>query len=293
MRSRKKSGSSVLRIFGIIGFPVKHTLSPHFQNAAFAYLGLDAEYIPFETAPRELKAAFGKFKALGVRGINVTIPHKQAVLKLLDSVSPEAKGIGAVNTVVFKAGKTRGFNTDGEGFMRSLKSDLKFNPKGKAVFLFGCGGAAQAIAFVLAREGARSIAFTDLAEERAKVLSSKIGKGFRKCAVKHIPFSAARIEKEVLGSDLLVNTTPVGMHKGDPCIVNPKALHRKLAVYDIVYNPPVTPLSKEAKRRGLRVANGLGMLLYQGVLSFELFTGKRAPVEVMRRALKKAVKCLR
>jgi len=293
LRSRKKSGSSVLRIFGIIGFPVKHTLSPHFQNAAFAYLGLDAEYIPFETAPRELKAALGKFKALGVCGINVTIPHKQAVLKLLDSVSPEAKGIGAVNTVVFKAGKTRGFNTDGEGFMRSLKSDLKFNPKGKAVFLFGCGGAAQAIAFVLAREGARSIAFTDQMEERAKKLSSKTGKDFPKCRVKYTPFIGERIHEEVLGSDLLVNTTPVGMHKGDPCIVNPKALHRKLAVYDIVYNPPVTPLSKEAKRRGLKVANGLGMLLYQGVLSFELFTGKRAPVEVMRRALKKAVKCLR
>ncbi len=291
MRSKKTTGRT--GIFGIIGFPLKHTLSPHFQNAAFAYLGLDARYIPFEISPAELSTAFSGLKGLGARGINVTIPHKQAVLKLLDSVSPEAKGIGAVNTVVFKGGKTKGYNTDGKGFIRSLKSDLKFGPKGKAVFLYGCGGGAQAIAFMLAKEGARSIAFTDLDERRAEALSSKIEKDFRKCAVKHVPFSAALIEREVLGSDLLVNASPVGMHKGDPCIVNPKALHAKLAVYDIVYNPPVTPLIGEAKKRGLKAANGLGMLLYQGVLSFELFTGKKAPVAVMRGALKKAAKCCR
>lgn len=291
MRSKKTKAITV--IYGIIGFPLKHTLSPHFQNAAFAYLGLDARYIPFETAPSDLKDVVRSLKSLGARGINVTIPHKQAVLKLLDSVSPEAKGIGAVNTVVFRGGKAKGYNTDGEGFIRSLKSDLKTDPKGKAVFLFGCGGAAQAIAFMLAREGARSIAFADKDEGRAKALSLKIGKSFRKCAVKHVPFSAARIEREVLGSDLLVNASPVGMHKSDRCIVNPKALHKKLAVYDIVYNPPVTPLIREAKKRGLKAANGLGMLLYQGALSFELFTGKKAPVAVMRGALKKAVKCCR
>lgn len=291
MRSEKTSGST--GVFGIIGFPVKHTLSPHFQNAAFAYLGIDARYIPFETAPRELKAVLRGLRELGIRGINVTIPHKQAVLKLLDSLSPEAKGIGAVNTVVFKGGKAKGYNTDGEGFIRSLKEDLKFSPKGKQVFLFGCGGAAQAIAFVLAREGARSITFADRIEKRAKELSSKTGKDFPKCAVKQAPFIASRIDEEVLDSDLLVNASPVGMHKGDRCIVSPKALHSRLAVYDIVYNPPVTPLIKEAKKRGLKAANGLGMLLYQGALSFELFTGKQAPVEVMRGALKKAVKCCR
>jgi len=291
LRSEKTKANTA--IYGIIGFPLKHTLSPHFQNAAFACLGLNARYIPFETAPSCLRGVMRSLNALGARGINVTIPHKQAVLGLLDSVSPEAKGIGAVNTVVFKGGKTKGYNTDGEGFIRSLKSDLKFDPKGKAVFLFGCCGAAQAIAFVLAREGARSIAFADLDERRAKALSSKIGKVFRKCAVKNVPFSASRIEKEVLVSDLLVNASPVGMHKGDHCIVSPKALHRKLAVYDIVYNPPATPLIREAKKRGLKAANGLGMLLYQGVLSFELFTGKKAPVAVMRGALKKAVKCCR
>lgn len=278
-------------IFGIIGFPVKHTLSPHFHNAAFASLGMRAVYVPFEVAPRGLEAAVRGLKALGVSGVNVTIPHKQAVVHLLDELSPEAKGIGAANTVVFsKNGKAKGYNTDGEGFIRSLKTELKIDPRGRSVLLFGCGGAARAIAFVLARGRARSIAFVDQAERRAKDLAAKTKRTFPRCAVKHIPFLKSRIDEEVLDSDLLVNASPVGMRVGDPCIVNPKALHKDLAVYDIVYSPLTTPLLKEARRRGLKAANGLGMLLYQGVLSFELFTGKKAPVEVMRGALKRAIK---
>ena len=287
MRS-KKSGRA--KVFGIIGFPVKHTLSPHFQNAAFASLGMDAVYIPFEVPPEKLGSAFRSLKALGVSGINVTIPHKQAVLPLVDELSPEVKGIGAANTIVFRKGKARAYNTDGEGFIRSLKNDLKVNPKGRSVLLFGCGGAAKAIAFVLAREGAKSITFVDQIEKRAKELAAKTKKDFPRCGTKHIPFLGPRIDEEVLDSDLLVNASPVGMHKGDPCIVDPKALHKGLAVYDIVYNPPATPLLKEAKKKGIKASNGLGMLLYQGVLSFEFFTGKKAPVPVMRLALKRAVK---
>jgi shikimate dehydrogenase len=277
-------------IFGIIGFPVKHTLSPHFQNAAFASLGMDAVYIPLEVAPDKLKSAFASIKALGFSGINVTIPHKQAVLRLADKLSPEAKGIGAANTIVFRNGRSKAYNTDGEGFIRSLKSDLKIDPKGMSVFLFGCGGAAKAIAFVLAREGAKNISFVDQEEKRARELAAKTKRDFPRCATKYIPFVKHRIDEETLWSDLLVNASPVGMHKGDPCIVSPGALHNGLAVYDIVYNPPATPLLKEAKKRGIRASNGLGMLLYQGVLSFEYFTGRKAPVSVMRSALKKAVK---
>ncbi len=287
MRS-KKSGRT--EVFGIIGFPVKHTLSPHFQNAAFASLGMDAVYIPFEVPPEKLKPAFASIKALGLSGINVTIPHKQAVLPLVDALSPEVKGIGAANTIVFRGGRSKAYNTDGEGFIRSLKSDLKVNPKGRSVLLFGCGGAAKAIAFVLAREGAKNITFVDQVEKRAKELAAKTKKDFPRCGTTYIPFSGPRIKEEVLDSDLLVNASPVGMHKGDPCIVDPTALHKGLAVYDIVYNPPATPLLKEAKKRGIKAANGLGMLLYQGALSFEFFTGKKAPVPVMRAALKKAVK---
>lgn len=287
MRSKKIRRT---KIFGIIGFPVKHTLSPHFQNAAFASLGMDAVYIPFEVNPGKLKPAFRSMKAAGVSGINVTIPHKQAVLRLVDALSPEAKGIGAANTIVFRNGRSKAYNTDGEGFLRSLKGDLRVNPKGKAVLLFGCGGAAKAIAFVLAREGARSITFVDKIEKRAKDLSAKTKKDFPRCRAKHIPFLRSRIDEEVLDADLLVNASPVGMHKADPSIVDAGALHKGLAVYDIVYNPPATPLLKAAKKRGIKAANGLGMLLYQGVLSFGLFTGRKAPVPVMRSALMKAVK---
>lgn len=277
-------------VFGIIGFPVKHTLSPHFQNAAFASLGMNAVYIPFKVAPEKLKSALRGMKASGVSGINVTIPHKQAVLRLVDALSPEVKGIGAANTIVFRNGRSKAHNTDGEGFLRSLKSDLKLDPKGKAVLLFGCGGAAKAIAFVLAREGARSMTFVDRIEKRAKDLAAKTKKDFPRCRVKHIPFLKSRIDEEALDADLLVNASPVGMHKGDPCIISTGSLHKGLAVYDIVYNPPATPLLKEAKKRGIKASNGLGMLLYQGVLSFGLFTGRKAPVPVMRSALMKAAK---
>lgn len=251
---------------------------------------MDALYVPFEVAPRDLKAAVRGLRALGISGVNVTIPHKQAVLPLVDELSTEAKGIGAANTIVFRNGKAKAYNTDGEGFIRSLKSELKINPKGRSVLLFGCGGAAKAIAFVLAREGARSISFTDQIEKRARELAAKTKKDFPRCGTKHIPFLRSRIDEEALGSDLLVNASPVGMHRGDPCIINPKAMHKDLAVYDIVYNPPATPLLKEAKKRGIKASNGLGMLLYQGALSFELFTGRKAPVSVMRAALKKAIK---
>jgi len=251
---------------------------------------MDAVYVPFKVAPGKLRPALRSMKASGVSGINVTIPHKQAVLRLVDVLSPEVKGIGAANTIVFRNGRSKAYNTDGEGFLCSLKSDLKVGPKGKAVLLFGCGGAAKAIAFVLAREGARSITFVDKVEKRARDLAAKTKKDFPRCGAKHIPFLRSRIDEEVLDADLLVNASPVGMHKGDPCIVGTGSLHKGLAVYDIVYNPPATPLLKEAKKRGVKAANGLGMLLYQGVLSFGLFTGRKAPVAVMRSALRKAVK---
>ena len=288
MRSDKISGNA--GIFGIIGFPIKHTLSPHFQNAAFASLGMDAVYVPFKVEPGRLKDALRGLIALGVFGVNVTIPHKQAVALLMDELSPEAKGIGAVNVVLFKDGRTKGFNTDGEGFMASLKKDLKVRPKGRSVLIIGAGGAARAISYALAREGAKSLTFIDQIESRAGELAAKIANDFPACSTGSIPFLQSEIDEKALNCSLLINASPVGMKRSDRHIVGPKALHKGLAVYDIVYNPAATPLLKEAKRRKLRAAGGIGMLLYQGVLSFELFTGRKAPVAVMRSALEKVVK---
>lgn len=277
------------KAFGILGFPVKHSFSPAFQNAAFSAKRINAVYAPFEVPPGRLKDAVRGLIALGVCGVNVTIPHKQAILPLLDEISPGAKAIGAVNTVIFKGGRSAGYNTDAEGLLVSLKKDLKVNPKNRTIVVFGAGGAAKAIAYVLAREKASSLTFVDVFNQRAKELALKIGGDFPGCRTKAVPFLKSRIDEEVLNSDILINASPVGMRKTDPCIVSPNALHKDLAVYDIVYNPPVTPLLREAKRRGIKAAGGIGMLLYQGAASFELFTGVKAPVAVMRAALKKVV----
>lgn len=278
------------KVFGILGFPVKHSFSPVFQNAAFRAKRINAVYVPFEVPPGRLKDAVRGLVAFGVCGVNVTIPHKQAILPLLDEISPGAKAIGAVNTVIFKSGKSTGYNTDAEGLLISLKKDLNINPGKRTIVVFGAGGAAKAIAHVLAREKASSLTFVDIFNQKAKELALKIGRDFPGCHTKAVPFLKSRIDEEVLNSDILINASPVGMRKADPCIVSPNALHKDLAVYDIVYNPSATPLLREAKRRGIKAAGGIGMLLYQGVASFELFTGIKAPVAVMRAALKKVIK---
>jgi len=278
------------KVFGIIGFPVKHTFSPYIHNAAFKSLKINAVYVPFAIAPKELKDAVGGLIALGVGGVNVTIPHKENVLALLDKVSAQARGIGAANVILFKDGKAIGYNTDGEGFLVSLKKDLKVGPRNKSIFIIGAGGAAKALVYVLAREGAKSIALVDILHEKAKELALKANKDFPSCETTSIPYLSSRIDEEVINADILINASPVGMRKDDPCIVSPSALHKDLVVYDLIYNPLETKLLKEAKKRRLKTANGIGMLLYQGVLSFELFTGKTAPISVMRTTLERLIK---
>lgn len=278
------------RIFGIIGYPVKHTFSPYIHNAAFKALKINAAYVPFEVKPRELKNAICGLIGLGVCGVNVTIPHKEAVIPLLDELSSEAKGIGAANVVLVKDGKTMGYNTDGEGFLVSLKKELKVIPKNKSIFILGSGGAAKALVYVLASEGAKSITLVDVMNEKAKELALKANKEFPRCQMRSIPYLGSRIDEEALNADILINATPVGMKKDDPRIVSPDALHKDLVVCDLIYNPVETKLLKEAKKRGLKATNGIGMLLYQGALSFELFTGKKAPISVMLTSLKKVIR---
>ncbi len=275
------------KIFGIIGYPVKHTFSPHIHNFAFKALKINSIYVPFEVAPKELEYALHGLIALGVCGVNVTIPHKEAIIPLLDEISPQAKGIGAVNVVLFKDGRATGHNTDGEGFLVSLKKEVKVGPNNKSILILGAGGAARALVYVLAREGAKSISFVDVVGHRAKELSLKANKDFPRCETKSIPYLSSRIDEEVLNADILINATPIGMKVDDPCIVSPNALHKDLVLCDLIYNPLETKLLKEARKRGLKATNGIGMLLHQGALSFELFTKKEAPISVMRAALRK------
>lgn len=266
-------------ITGIFGFPVRHTFSPAMHNAAFGKLGLDYVYVPLEVTPPSLGKAVESLRALSLRGVNVTIPHKQNVMRYLDKIDPLAKKIGSVNTIVNDNGVLKGYNTDGTGFLRDLRSK-GFNPKGKTVILLGAGGAGRAVAAVLSWAKAKKIYITDLDEKKARALAGSIGNA------EYLPFHSWK--GNAGKAALIVNATPAGMHKGEPPIRS-GGIKRSTFIYDLVYNRG-TELLNEARKAGARSCGGLGMLLNQGAVAFELWTGKKAPLEVMRAALIKALK---
>ncbi|MDD5449627.1 MAG: shikimate dehydrogenase [Candidatus Omnitrophica bacterium] len=272
------------RVFGIIGYPVRHSLSPAMQNAAFKKLGSNAVYAPFEVKPEELEGAVAGIRALGLGGVNITIPHKERVLKFLDELSPQAGLIGAVNTIVNRNGRLSGHNTDMPGFLKSLKEDLGFNPRGKTAFVVGSGGGAKAVGFGLALAGARRIILTDCLDERALELACEIELKTG-CECIALQKNSKGIAEIILNSQLLVNATPCGMKAGDPPVISADLLHGGLSVFDLIYNRK-TKLISAALGMGLKAVQGLNMLLYQGAISFELWTGKKAPIEVMRREVK-------
>jgi shikimate dehydrogenase len=274
-------------IYGLFGYPVEHSFSPGMHNAAFAKLGMDACYVPFAVHPDRLEAAVRSIPALNLRGMNVTVPHKQAVMSWLHDLSEEARLIGAVNTIEVNGDRLTGHNTDGRGFLRSLKEDAAFNPKGKRVLFIGSGGAARAVGFSLALSGARSILFMDLDQKKASALSEDIRQktGADVQAIGHELLSEA-----AAGADCLINATPLGLKKSDPIPLSKEFIQKKHLVCDLVYNPPETPFLKAAKDRHAKRLSGIGMLLYQGVIAFEVWTGKKAPVSVMKNALSRQIR---
>ena len=275
------------KLYGLVGFPVKHSLSPCMHNAAFKALKIKAKYKLFELPSEQLGDFLNNLKKNNIRGFNVTIPYKERLLPCLDIKSSGVRGIGAVNTVVLtKNGKLKGFNTDFLGFSRHLK-ELKVCPRKAAII--GAGGAAKAVCFSLGKSKVEEICIYDIDVYKSLGLARQFKDVFNQTK-----FSAvARIEElNLQDKDLLVNASPVGMHADDPCLVEDKAIHKNIFVYDLIYNPAETKLIAQAKQRGARFSNGLGMLLYQGVLSFGHFTGKGAPVKIMQAALEKGVKKL-
>ncbi|MCX5711847.1 MAG: shikimate dehydrogenase [Candidatus Omnitrophica bacterium] len=274
------------KIYGVLGYPVKHSLSPLMHNAALRRFKIEAEYKLFEKSPRELKSFLRSLPQENVHGLNVTVPHKENVIKFLDTVSSEARLIGAVNTVQIRSGKLLGFNTDGAGFIKHLTRDLKFNPKKKNVVIIGAGGAAKAVAVFLAKSGIRQLDIFDIDKNKVSQLVTHLKINFPK-----VNFVQAKTASELKISecDLLINATPLGMKSLDILPADVRLIRQGTLVYDLVYNPKQTKFLKIAKQKGARVSNGLGMLLYQGALSFKYFTGKNAPVEVMRRALNRGV----
>lgn len=272
----------------MLGYPAKHSFSPAMHNAAFKSLKINAEYRLFEIGPERLDGFLRSLTDNHICGLNVTVPYKEKVLTYLQWQSPEVRFTAATNTIIVKdRNYLEGWNTDGIGFHRHLTGDLKFNILGTQVFVLGAGGAAKAVTNQLAQHGAGNIYIYDIDKEKSRKLADKINAEFPKSK----SLSIESIDKfDFKNISLLINATPIGMKDSDPDLVCADTLHAGLLVYDLIYNPAETKLLNMAKEKGCKVSNGLGMLLYQGARSFQLWTGQDAPLEVMRQALNQAVK---
>ena len=257
------------KIFGILGRPVTHSLSPAMHNAAFRHLGINAVYVAFPVT--DLPQAVAGLRGLGIGGVSVTIPFKEEAMPLLDEIDPQAAKIGAVNTVVNRDGRLTGYNTDWLGAVTALQA--RTNLAGQHVLILGAGGASRAIAFGIIRAGGR-VTLTDVDQARASALVKDLG-------AEAIPPDAV----DRCPATILVNATPVGMTPDiDGIPINPELLSRFQVVMDIVYQPLTTRLLKEALARSCATIDGLQMLIHQATAQFELWTGQVAPLEVMARA---------
>jgi shikimate dehydrogenase len=253
--------------------------------AALRRLHLDARYLTIETGPEHLRVILRALAPLGFWGVNVTIPHKERVVRLLDEVSPQAAAIGAVNTVVVRDGRLVGHNTDAPGFRLALAAAGRTELRGRRVLLVGAGGAARAVAFSCLEAGCGSLAIANRTPARARSLCRAMRGLFPGAALATAPGAGDGLARAAALSDVVVNTTPLGSRPGDALPVPPAGLRRGQVVVDIVYRPRVTPLLAAAAAAGGRGVDGLAMLLHQGALAFTLWTGREAPLATMRRAL--------
>ena len=271
------------QIVGVIGWPVGHSLSPAMHNAAFKHLGLNWAYVAFEMPPDRLKQAIGGLRGLQMRGLNVTIPHKAGVVEYLDEVSETAQILHAVNTITNGAGHQTGDNTDGPGFLRSL-AEQDEEVAGKKVVLIGAGGAARAGGLALAQADVAELTILNRTVPRARQLATMVT---QHSSLSSVLASGLDTPEVVRGADIVVDCTPVGMHPHEdvPPVVPADWLKRHQLVCDLTYNPRETVLLAAARRGGARPLDGTGMLVHQGAIAFELWTGQDAPVAIMRQAL--------
>lgn len=291
--------SATTRYCAVYGQPIRHSASPAMHNAALAEWGLDWRYLAFEVAPSELAVALRGAKAMRLVGLNLTVPHKLLALDLMDELDTSARTWGAVNTVCFElqtqAGswvssgladapgtgqlRAKGYNTDADAIVRSLREDLDLELTGKRVLLLGAGGAGRTAALRLAREGLAELHLQNRTAAKAESLADEIRQLHPGLSVR-VGYPDDRV-------DLLLNATSLGLKPDDPLPLDTQAfaLARAAAVYDMVYRPAETPLLRLSREAGCRTANGLGMLLYQGARALEIWSGRPAPVAAMRRAL--------
>ena len=282
--------SGKTKICGLIGDPIEHSMSPAMHNTAFKNRGLDYVYLPFRVAKARLGEAILGVKALNIRGLNVTIPHKVSVIPLLDELDPLAEKIGAVNTIINNDGVLKGYNTDAHGFLRALlEQDIE--PDGKSIVMLGAGGASRAISFILAERGANLVILNRQLElDWAVKLGNSISRTFGR-KVKALELNEQNLTPVLRKANILVNTTSVGMRPNtNETPIPARLLESDLVVFDIVYNPVKTKLLTEAESAGAKAISGLEMLVWQGALAFEMWTGLTAPLEIMRKATIRALK---
>lgn len=269
--------TAATHVVGVIGDPIRHSLSPVIHNAAFAALGLDWIYVAFPVPAGGGAAAVDAMRALGLYGLNVTMPHKSDVLGGLDGLSPTAEALGAVNTIHRRGGELWGASTDGAGFVDALRHDEGFDPAGRRVVVIGAGGAGRAVVLALAAAGAADVAVVNRTRSRAEAAAALAG-------------AVGRVgtDEDVELADLVVNATPAGMTGpgglAEAVPLDVLRLHPGQVVADLVYSPARTPLVAAARERGCVAVSGLGMLIHQAAHSFRLWTGEDPPLEVMSAA---------
>ncbi|MGD0352475.1 MAG: shikimate dehydrogenase [Dehalococcoidia bacterium] len=284
------------QFIGVIGYPLKHSISPDFQQAALDYYKLDMRYEAREVKADDLPSAVNQLRQPQNLGANITVPYKETVIGLLDKIDDFAGLVGAVNTVVNSDGRLAGFNTDAPGFLKALRVDAGFEPANKKVLILGAGGAARAVSFSLLQEKVSVLIIANRslakAENLAGALAKQAANSKMKTEIEVVPLSSANLKKTVVQCQLIVNCTTVGMKCSSEEGLSPLVsglIPKDALVYDLVYNPSQTPLLKMAKAAGTKTLGGLPMLVYQGAASFKLWTGREAPLDIMLTAARKAL----
>ena len=273
--------------YGVLGFPVAHSLSPAMQEAGFRALGIAAEYFRVEVGSADLAAALPLLRQAGFQGWNCTLPHKEAMFALCTETDASAKEAGSANTVMVSEGNLRGFSTDADGWEDAVAEAWKLDLPAQRILILGCGGVGRTLAIRLAKKECRTLILSNRHQAKAEELAEKL-RGLSRTPISTVPWGTPELSKAVQKSDLLIHATALGLGSNDPLPISEKCLHAGLKIYDTVYRKDYTPLVRQAREHGCEALDGLGMLLHQGARSLQIWTGQPAPLPEMRSALEKA-----
>jgi shikimate dehydrogenase len=275
--------------YGVIGFPIAHSLSPFLHHAGFQALGLDAEYLRIEISPENLGTSISQLMQKGFHGWNCTLPHKNSMFSLVDQLDPTAAEAKSVNTVLVVGNKLQGFSTDALGWRAAVDDVWKINLSKSRILILGCGGVGQTLARHLARSGCESLILVNRDPKKAQTLVQELESfATGRFSLQTIGWQSRELESALRETDLLIQGTSLGLKIDDPLPIDPSRLSQGLKIYDTVYRKDFTPLVQAARKHGLQAEDGLGMLLHQGALSFTIWTGQKAPLQKMRQALHQA-----